>query len=271
MNYVIAKVKRDAEYKKVYSGESIYNLPTEIDMTVEYSPSTVLDEGEWFRINEFSKQEYCPELLKQEFRSTDYTRLHNTNAELIEYICSYESGVFCFQRLFKHSILGKCISLGDNVELKQDKNIVINDLPDAIYYKENDVLLFRKLQTIMPIFKKIEVLYKEATREETKDFLNSDFINLTNGYNADKVGRMNRKRIAIAIDTLHGFDEQQRKEVFAYTNTYYPQMEYKDNAFSIGNEEDMRFLLWGIEQRYYTTPVTKEQRIANSVMSLESV
>ncbi len=38
--------------------------------------------------------------------------------------------------------------------------------------------------------------------------------------------------------------------------------------FTIGNEEDMKYLLWGIEQRYYTTPVTNENRVANSIMVL---
>lgn len=31
----------------------------------------------------------------------------------------------------------------------------------------------------------------------------------------------------------------------------------------------MKYLLWGIEQRYYTTPITKENRVANFVSKLE--
>ena len=38
--------------------------------------------------------------------------------------------------------------------------------------------------------------------------------------------------------------------------------------FTIGNEENMKYLLWGIEQRYYTTPVTNEKRVANSITKL---
>ena len=30
----------------------------------------------------------------------------------------------------------------------------------------------------------------------------------------------------------------------------------------------MKYLLWGIEQRYYTTPVTNEKRVANSITKL---
>lgn len=31
----------------------------------------------------------------------------------------------------------------------------------------------------------------------------------------------------------------------------------------------MKYLLWGIEQRYFTTPVTKEKRVANSIVELK--
>lgn len=50
----------------------------------------------------------------------------------------------------------------------------------------------------------------------------------------------------------------------------YPDLQYemKKGIFTIGNEEDMKFLLLGIEQRYYTTPMIKENRIANSIMVL---
>ena len=53
-----------------------------------------------------------------------------------------------------------------------------------------------------------------------------------------------------------------------YKNYSDLQYETKKGIFTIGNEEDMKFLLWGIEQRYYTTPVTKENRVANSTMVL---
>ena len=54
-----------------------------------------------------------------------------------------------------------------------------------------------------------------------------------------------------------------------YTNQYYPGLEYDGKSFSIGSEEDLKNLLFGIEQRYYTTPVTKEKRVANSVKTIE--
>lgn len=140
-------------------------------------------------------------------------------------------------------------------------------MPDAVYRKDIDVLYFKKLQAIAPIFRGIDILYKEATQEETEAFLKNDFIQLDNDYGVVKVKKMNRKRIAMAMETLNGFDKEQRKEVLEYTHKYYPNLKYdnKKEIFTIGNEDDLKYLLWGIEQRYYTTPVTNENRVANSV------
>lgn len=270
MNYVIAKAKKESEYKKLYSGESIFVLPDNLEGSVEYNPATILEDGEWFVINDFSSKEYSLNLFEQEFRSTDYSIVSKDEIHLIEYICSYENDTYFFQRILKNSIFAKKhFSLGDNVSLQTEKGLMINEWPDAIFIKENNKLYFKKLQTIIPIFKGIEELYKEATSEEIETFLQNDFINTVNDYCVDKVKTMNRKRIALAMESLKQFNKKQRKEVLDYTHRYYPQLEYKNNAFSIGNEEDLKYVLWGIEQRYYTTPVTKEKRVANSILSLD--
>ena len=70
------------------------------------------------------------------------------------------------------------------------------------------------------------------------------------------------------MDTLNKLDEQQKKEIFSYTDKYYPDLKYDGKAFEIKNEEDMKNLLYGIEQRFYTTPVTNEKRVANSVSQI---
>lgn len=272
MNYVLAKVKIKNEegYRKLYKGEAIFEELIGLTGANEYTPSTILDEDEWFKLSAFSTQEYCLDFLCDEFNSTEYAEIDKARTDIIEYICSYQSGQYYFQRILKHSIFKqKRLTLGDNVNLdKGEKSIVINDYPDAMYDKKDDTLYFRKLQTIAPIFKGIDILYKEATKEETESFLQNDFIETIDGYGVDKIKTMNRKRIAMAMETLKNFNKKQRKEVLDYTHEYYPHLQYKGNTFSVGTEDDMKFLLWGIEQRYYTTPVTKEQRVANSVIPL---
>lgn len=39
-------------------------------------------------------------------------------------------------------------------------------------------------------------------------------------------------------------------------------------TFSVGSEDDLKMVLYGIEQRFYTIPIGGEKRIANSVLAV---
>ncbi len=274
MNHVIAKVRgRDNVFEKLYSGESIFEVPDGLEAAVEYNPETVLEDDEWYKLGAFSQTSYIIDELTHDFNTTDYDEANRVRNESIEYIMSVQDNTYFFQRIFKHNMMmKKRITLGNTVRLDPgEKSIVINSSPDAIYLKNKDTLYFKKLPTISPIFKGIDELYREATEEETEEFLKNDFIDLEEGYGVEKVKKNNRKRIAMAMETLANFTKKDKQKILKYTHEYYPALKYeeKKRVFTIGSEEEMKYLLWGIEQRYYTTPVTNERRVANSVMQLQ--
>lgn len=109
---------------------------------------------------------------------------------------------------------------------------------NAIYVKQDDTLYFQRLSKLTKIFKGIEELYREATDEETIEFLNSSFINLTNGYSTSKVKTANRKRITMALETLSKFNTKEKKQIFKYISEYCNNLEVDENkrTFSIGSE-----------------------------------
>ena len=76
------------------------------------------------------------------------------------------------------------------------------------------MLYFRRLESITGIFRGIDQLYKEATDEETTQFLSSGFIQLKDEYSASKVKTANRKRIALAQKTLADLDDDSRNNIF---------------------------------------------------------
>ena len=145
---------------------------------VDYNPETILEEDDWYKIDQFSGTAYAIEVLKKDFNTVEYDEANRVRTESVEYIMSVQDNVYYFQRILKHSIMmKKRITLGDSIRLDQgEKSIVINSTPDAIYVKGDDILYFKKLSTISPIFKGIDELYREATEEETKEFLQNDFI-----------------------------------------------------------------------------------------------
>lgn len=274
MNYLIAKVNdRKEKYRTVIADNTVfYSLPINLKNHHEYTPAYKLEDDEWYSVSNFSKKDFCIELIKDKFDTTPYKPLAKADPCNVTYLCAFQDDtVYYFQRVFKHSVLErkKILILGDEIAVKEThKQIVLSDNADAIYIIEEDTLYFRKLETIAPIFVGIEILYREATKEEVADFLEQEFIHTDEEYSVEKVGKVNRQRIAIAIENFNKLNKKQKEVIFQYTNKYYPQLNFDGTAFTIKTEEDMKYLLYGLEQRYYTTPATNEKRVANSVSNI---
>jgi hypothetical protein len=157
-------------------------------------------------------------------------------------------------------------------EVEDDRlRLVINAQPDAVYFSALDVLIFKNLATISSIFTGIDELYKEATQEEVKQFLDEPFITLCNEFDADKVSKPNRKRIALAMATLAALPEQDKEGMLSYIDGYCGEslkFNKVSGMFDISTDNDLKMLIYGIEQRFYTTQFGQEKRLANSVQAL---
>ena len=276
MNHLFAKVNdRKNKYRILLSDVTVYEN-IDLSNVIEFQPSHSLDEEQWFYINSFSKKSYCIDLLKKEaINSVDYLELSKVNPEKILYLISYQDeNIFYFQRAYQSRVLKnkKLIHIGDDVKIESTGNsIIINDIPDAAYIKDIDRLYFRKFEVITPIFRGIEELYREATDEETEKFLVAKFIKLKDDYSVKSVKKANRKRIALAMKSLSEYTDKQKNTIFSYTSDYFPDLQFDGTSFEVSSEDDLKNLLYGIEQRLYTTVATNEKRCASSVYSLENI
>lgn len=275
MNYLLAKKKRtDNTFFHILSQENnIYELPN-LDFPKNYGVDYKLEDEEWFGISNFTNTNFCTiDLLKQEFNSAEYHQIKNNEYNKVKYFCTYQDGNdYCFQR-FKYSnvVNKKWFSLGEPTIKVNEPIIIIKDIPDVIYRKSTNTLYFRNLIDAKDIFPELGELYKEATDEETEIFLNSGFINLTNEFNKSKVNSSNRKRIAMAVETLSRLNDDNKNYIHNYIRKYCPNLKFSEEKkyFDIGNEEELKMLLFGIDERYYTTNVGEEKRLANSILRLE--
>lgn len=275
MNCLIAKIKtgkkNNATYKKIISDKQVCLIPNNLSNALDYSPQTLHEENEWYKIDNFSNKPYSIKLIKKEFSSVNYNLLDKKEIDLIDYICSIQGDKYCFQNIGRAILKPKrMIHLGDNYSFEEkSKNIIIKDFPDAIYDKTADTLYFQSISRVTSIFKGIEELYREATDEETARFLNQDFIRLGKGFDANKVKTRNRQRIAIATDTLSNLKKKERNEIFKYIASYCPELNPdKDEQFTISSDEDLTYLLYGVDQRFYTTGIGLERRIADSYIKM---
>jgi len=276
MDYVFAKIKalRKKAYFKVASDHTLYD-PIKVDLAhcIEYNPDHNLDEDSWFKIEEFSKKEYCIDLLKGNFDSKDYDDLTRQQFLKIAYLFAIQGDDIYFQKVLPSLFVKrKLIKFGETATIDEDHNrLSVKELPDAVYFKDRDALIFKNLVPISSIFKGIDLLYREATQAEVTSFLGESFVNLSANFKPEQVSKPNRKRIALAMKSLSQMSGKDKKEMLKYIHGYNKkQLTLANGQFEISSDNELKMLLYGIEQRFYTTPFGKEKRLANSVVKLGS-
>lgn len=268
---VICKTKEN--YKKLFEEDntlypSICNLKSIEENSFAFDNRTNLDDFEWYKLVNFSSKDYATKEIKEKTSSTDYNMATHADAAGIEYIFELSDDILLFQKVTRNAFVKKrnFITLGERFEKCPNISLFqINAYPDAIYDRTKDVLYFRKLFSITKIFNGINEIYREATDTEVQTFLAEKVFCLADGFSADKVKIPNRKKIALVQDTFSKMSNQQKKGMFDYIKDYYPNLKLENGKAQISNEEDLKNILYGLEERFYTTLISKEKRIANSI------
>ncbi|UXK08298.1 ATP F0F1 synthase synthase [Shewanella putrefaciens] len=277
MDQILARVKglRKLPYFKLISEQSLFDaVVVDLNACIPYNPDHNLDEDSWFKIEAFSQKTFCIGLLKKDFDSKDYHDLAKDDFSKITYLFSVQGDDFYFQKITPSLFVKrKTLVFGEAAKLETSQTrLVVNALPDAVYFKAADTLIFKSLATISSIFKGIDELYKEATKEEVEQFLDKSFIELSNDYNVETVSKPNRKRIGLAMATLEGMSDDDKTNMLDYIDGYCGEQKLRfdkeNQKFEISNDEELKLLLYGIEQRFYTTPFGHEKRLANSVTAM---
>ncbi len=261
------------KYRKMLStDESLFPAVSELVLSsTEYTPGALLEDGEWFKITNVSQQLYTIDIISTGFDTVDFDSLSRADFKKIDFMFVKNGTTTFFQNISKSKLVSKkkLGSFGEGFQYQSNcDEIIVNDYPDAIHCGDTDTLYFRKLEPIVGIFKGIADLYREATDGETEEFLQNDFIALKDDYGTGSVKTANRKRIALAMQTLSALSLEEKENIFTYIGEYCPELKTEDNAFSVGSEDELKLVLFGIEQRFYTTPVGGEKRIANSVITM---
>jgi len=74
------------------------------------------------------------------------------------------------------------------------------------------------------------------------------------------------------MSTLATMSAPDRGQILVYINSYCNEkltFDSKNEKFKITSDEELKYLLYGIEQRFYTTILGDEKRLANSIESLD--
>jgi hypothetical protein len=268
-NYIYAKVKRKQNlFRVIASDTNIYDPSTFTLNGVEYNPSTLTEEEELYKLSDFSSSQFSLDFLSGDLDSVNYNQINKADLAKLSFICTIQQDLYFFQIINSNGFISKKWFSIEELTLEANKPIItINPFADAIYDKKDDTLYFKKLSVANRIFKGMDQLYRSATDDETEQFLESEFLEVNAGFGKENVTIPNRKRIALVSETLSRFSDDEKQAVYDYTNQY-GKVTYSNGKFKIESDEDLKFVLWGIEQRFYTTQIGGEKRIANSVISI---
>lgn len=273
MKHLIAFIgSRSGGLQKVLSTNATIFNAQDTSSSQIYTPTYKLEEGEWFSITEFKDKGFDNDFIDKSspLTTTSLNQLVEGDYHKIKYLSFEDTGIKYFQKMLSSNTISKkwfCISSAPELE-ENRKIITMNNKPDAIYVIASDTLYFKDISRIKNIFKGIDSLYREATQVEVDDFLNQNFIELKNGFSGANVKVPNRKRLALVVDKLEQFNETEKNTIFNYIHTYCTDVTYENGKFAITTENDLKLVLFGIDERYYTTNLGQEKRLANSVTTM---
>lgn len=268
-NYIFGKVKRKQNPFRIISTDvNVYDTVQQPLNGIEYNPNTLIEEEEFYQLSSFLNSGYSINFLSTDFNSVDFDQISKDDLKKLSFIFTIQNDLFFFQIINPSYFISKKWFSIDELTLETEKPIItINSVADVIYDRVNDVLYFKRLSVANRIFKGMDQLYREATDQETEAFLNNNFLSIDEDFAKEKVSIPNRKRIALITETLDRFSSEEKQGIYEYTSQY-GHVTYADGKFKIDTDEDLKFVLWGIEQRFYTTPIGGEKRVANSIISL---
>ncbi|WP_313270590.1 hypothetical protein [Epilithonimonas vandammei] len=267
--FINGKVKRKNNiFRVIETEEDVYNT-SQLNLTgVEYNPATIIEDEELYKVSQFSQSGYSFEFLENDLNSVNHDQITRTDLTKLSFICTVQNNLYFFQIINSSIFISKKWFSIDELTLETEKPIItVNPFADAIYDKHSNTLYFKRLTAAQKIFKWMDQLYKEATATETDSFLQKDFPEVDSDFDHRNVSVLNRKRIALVMETLNNLSDSEKQAVYSYTSEY-SQVVFEDEKFKIETDDDLKFVLWGIQQRFYTTPIGGEKRIANSIISI---
>lgn len=279
MNCLYAR--SNSKFHLVLSDDNCPQLFTNINLdqisSVPYNPTSILEEDDWFSIN-LSKteseenEEKISDPLELLSRQIDTTlpNLKTKQYKDVKYFVFEPSGKkwFLLQKVLSGSkIYGKrLLTVSDQPEILQQPVIIINEEPDALYNYETNTLYFKKLDKLNSIFSNINSLYREATKEEMDTFFQMDLIAVDQNFSTNKIGMLNRKNIALILETYKAYDADVKKELHSYIdNLSLPKND--EGKYIIDNDKNLKNFIYALQERYYTTLATQEKRLAQAFIT----
>lgn len=273
MDFLFVKTKgRTATFRKALSDMTTYDNIPDFSDSHTYNDELKLRDNQWFVLEQFSQKDYAPQLVTEAFNAAAWSQIDRVDYDKIAYLVAAQSdgNQLIFQNITTRLVLKRqsWLSLDEQPSLLNINHVlVIHNTADAYYLRNVDKLYFKRLSAITGIFPGINELYNEATDAEVEDALQLNILNVAPEFTKEQVKTANRRKIREAMDMYNGYTQEQKNMLPAYLRKYCPDLAFDPatSKFGINDEKTLTQLLNGLCQRYYTTEISNEKKVALSV------
>lgn len=178
-----------------------------------------------------------------------------------------------FNRIFNKfyitsKIFLKFIDSGEAIVTTEENVVEFNSNVDAYWDGNSSKLYFKNYLTIKPLFKGIDKFYRSATSEEVDSFVKSDFFKVEDTFKSEDLGERALRHIAGFIDdkSINFNDLAVRKNYNEYAKIFSESgfSIAEDGKFILAKASDLTHVINLLQERYYTTQITNEKRVAHS-------
>lgn len=269
----INKGKNEKKVKRIVKSDKpdYKNYNSEEFIQTEFSIHYKLEKNEIFYIK-------YDERVKGLIKNKDVLEINNKNTSLfdeitsedwknLDFIVYVDEDMLYFQRivgkkyLTTKKFLGMCTGTPSLKE--EQEGIEINEYSDFSFSRSEERIYFRDFLKVSKILNGMDELYREASVEETKTFLNSEFIK-SEKIDIKTISVSKRKKIAQAIDKLKDMDTE---SLIEYGKKYSAEVFLDDKVF-VKDAKDIDIALKIIFEKFDTTEVTHQKREINSSKTL---
>jgi hypothetical protein len=277
MGFFLAKLKGSEEFFKLKDQVEFRSYTSIcLDDAMVYDPNNEMAH-QWFKLEHFSNHDAFLDNLMVDYSAAELQNISRTQYDSIAFVAYYDGTSYFIQKVAKSSYMNKAwISFSGNcINYQQDQNLIfLNPIPSCIYNRVSDCLYFMDISKAYSVFDGVVESYRSATATEVSSFLNSEMIATVN-YNESNVGIANRKRIAKVMSVYSNYTNEQKDCLRNYINNSLPnQLAYDSQSgkFTISDDKQLRLLLYGIQMRFYATPLNPDEvQVATNTTSISNI
>lgn len=259
--------------------EESYNDPDITnDNSFEFNPDRKLEKDEWYFVTPSieQKSEIIQPYLNTISSSDGMNPITAKEYPFIRAICLIEKNNIGSERIILTRVFPRFFTLskkilkwhdGPKLE-KQHSSVDFTGSIDAFW--NGSMLYFKSYADIKLVFSGLENFYRIATESEKNDFLQKDFFECSNGYQNVSVKTRNLRKIAAILDNIDWSDSNIKQKYIDYAKKY-PKLNVgitENGKLKIDSNKDITNIMNILEERIYTTPITGEEREANSITKL---